>query len=180
MTLGDPTTTAPVVVNYSPQNNAPNVPLNVVLDVGYSEALSAATVNTTDVLLQDPNSQTVTATVTLHSTGTVIHLVPSAALTARTQYCFSVQNVQGTNGQAAQSQSNCFMTGGAQTTAPTVVAVSPADKLVNVPVNANISVLFSEPIDPLTVDGTTIQVTRTWPAARLRPGPCGNGRSPCR
>ena len=38
-------------------------------------------------------------------------------------------------------------------------AVSPADKLGNVPVNANIRVRFSGPIDPLTVNGTSIQVS---------------------
>ena len=40
-----------------------------------------------------------------------------------------------------------------------MVAVSPADQLPNVPVNANIRVRFSGPIDPLTVNGTTIQVS---------------------
>jgi hypothetical protein len=37
--------------------------------------------------------------------------------------------------------------------------VSPGDKLGNVPVNANIGVVFSGPIDPLTVSGTTISVS---------------------
>ena len=48
-TVGDPATTAPAVVNYSPGYYVQNVPLNTVVDVGYSEPLDATTVNTGDV-----------------------------------------------------------------------------------------------------------------------------------
>jgi hypothetical protein len=159
--VSDPNTTAPGVVNDIPINGAGNVPLNAVVEVAYNELLSAATVNGTNVTLR--NNQTnalVASTVSLDGTGMVIRLVPNAVLAVSTTYCYSVQNVQGTNGKAAQNFSACFTTGtSSQTVAPTVVAVSPADQLGNVPTNANIRVLFSGAIDPMTVNGTTIQVS---------------------
>jgi hypothetical protein len=161
-TVGDPSSTAPAVVNYSPQNGAQNVPLNAVMDIGYSEPLSASTVNGTNVVLYDPSGNPVTATVTLDATGTVIHLKPGSALAANAQYCFVASGLQGVNGLAAQSQYDyyCFTTGtSAAAAAPTVLAVSPLNNLVNVPLNADIGVEFSAPVDPLTVTGTTIQVS---------------------
>ena len=55
-TVGDPATTAPTVVNTSPGMNVPNVPLNTVIDVGYSEPLDPTTVNSSDVLLNGPTA----------------------------------------------------------------------------------------------------------------------------
>ena len=117
--------------------------------------------NTTNVVLRNnQNSTVVTSTVSLDATGTIIRLAPNAALAVSTRYCLSVTNVQGTNGKAAQNYSPCFTTGSSsQTVAPTVVAVSPMDQLGNVPTNANIRVQFSGPIDPMSVSGTTIQVS---------------------
>ena len=165
-TAGDPATTAPAVINYSPASGATNVPLNALRSIGYSEPLLASTVNTSDVFLNGPGG-TVASTVALDTTGTVVTLTPSAALTAGSQYCFYAygsndltNGLQGVNGQSSQSLGYCFTTGGTkQTTGPAITAVSPANKLVNVPVNANISLLFSAPVDPLTVNGTTVQVT---------------------
>src|SRR5262249_10506251 len=110
------------------------------------------------------NNQTTTlvaATVSVDATGQVIQLIPTAALAGSTTYCYSVvAGVLGTNGKAATTFSACFTTGTSlQTTAPTVVAVSPADQVTNVPVNANVRVVFSGAIDPLTVTGSTLQIS---------------------
>ena len=103
----------------------------------------------------------VASTIGLDATGTVIRIVPTGAMQANKTYCYYVQGgVQGTNGLAAQQLGICFTTGaGPQTAAPTVSVVSPANLLSNVPVNANIRVQFSGPVDPLTVNDSTIQVT---------------------
>ena len=161
-TLPDPAVTAPGVVNSSPLLNATNVPLNAVMEVGYSGTLDATTLNATDAYVQRNSDGTRPAvTIGLDSTGTVIRMVPSAPLAANTLYCYFVQTgVKGTNGKAAGTFGQCFTTGTSpQTTAPTVQMVSPPDLLGNVPVNANIRVLFSGPIDPLTVNSTTIQIS---------------------
>ncbi|MGI8746654.1 MAG: Ig-like domain-containing protein, partial [Bryobacteraceae bacterium] len=143
-------------------NSATGVPLNAVIEVSYSGALDPATVTATTTLLRrNSDNATIAMTPSLDSTGTVIRLTPTAALSASTGYCFFIQTgVKGTNGKPASTFNACFTTGTtAQTTAPTVAGVSPADQLANVPVNTNIRVLFSGPIDPLTVNGTTVQLS---------------------
>ena len=158
-TVGNPASTAPALVNYSPANGATGVPLNAVMDAGFSEALDPTTVVAKNVYLRSSNG-TIASTPTLNTTGTVIHLTPSAALAASTQYCFYLYNLQGVNGVAAANQYYCFTTGTAsQTTAPTVATVSPENGLAGVPLNANVGVVFSAPIDPVMVSGTTIQLS---------------------
>ena len=159
-TVSDPDTTAPGVVNDIPVNGAGNVPLNAVVEVAYNEPLNGATINTTNVYFELSNGTKLASTASLDGSGMVIRVSPTAALTASTGYCYVVQNVQGVNGKAAQNYSACFTTGtSSQTVAPTVVAVSPKDQLGNVPTNANIRVQFSGPIDPMSVNGATIQVS---------------------
>jgi large repetitive protein len=169
-TVGDPATTAPAAVTATPANGAGNVPRNTAIRIAYSEPLDPATLTlgatggaSTSVAFFGNNQNPVPATVTLDATGTVLQITPSAQLAANTQYCYYVSYysaVRGTNGLAAPALTPCFTTGTtSQTTAPTVVAVSPADTLSNVPVNTQVRVSFSGPIDPTTVTGTTIQLS---------------------
>ena len=62
-TVSNPTTTAPVIVNLSPASGASNVPLNAVVEIGYSEPLNAATVSASDVILHDSSGNAVPATI---------------------------------------------------------------------------------------------------------------------
>ena len=158
-TVTNPASTAPAVVNVSPASNATGVPLNAVVDVQYSEALTSASVVAANVYLRGPGG-TIATTITQDTTGTILHLKPSSLLAANAQYCAYVQNAQGTNGLSAQNLYYCFTAGTTSATvAPTVVTVSPANGLSGVPLNANVGVTFSAPIDPTTVSGTTIQLS---------------------
>ena len=96
-TVTNPASTAPAVVNVSPASNATGVPLNAVVDVQYSEALTSASVVAANVYLRGPGG-TIATTITQDTTGTILHLKPSSLLAANAQYCAYVQNAQGTNG----------------------------------------------------------------------------------
>ncbi len=158
-TATDPVSTPPTIVNYSPALNAINMPLNTVVDIGYSEPLASSTVNSTNVTLSGPSGK-VAVEVHQDPTGTRIIATPSAPLAASTRYCISGANLQGANGLAAPGINYCFTMGtAAQATAPAIVTVSPLDQLIGVPVNANISIAFAGPIDPLSVTEASIQVT---------------------
>src|ERR1039458_8178713 len=141
--------------------------MTAVIEIGYNETLNATTLTASNVFGR-LNGANVASTIGLDGTGTVIRIVPNAALQANKQYCYYVQaGVQGTNGLAAQQRGACFTTGaGPQTAAPTVTVVSPANQLSNVPVNANIRVQFSGAVDPLTVNDSTIQVTAAGSSQR--------------
>ena len=121
--------------------------------------IAAAGVNSTNVYLNGPSGR-VAVTLSQDQTGTRVIITPTAALVAGSQYCAYALSLQGTNGQAATGASYCFQTGSTGAiSAPAIVAVSPPDNAANVPVNANVSVEFAAPIDPVSVNGTSVQVT---------------------
>ncbi len=155
----NPTTITPAPISYSPASGATNVPLNAIVDVAFDAPLTTASLNSNNVYLYTSGAR-VPSALSLDATGTTLTLKPTAAFPANTQICLYGYSLMGTNGQQAQGFSACFTTGTASlTTTPTVLAVSPPSKLTNVPVNANISVEFSAPVDPVSVTGATIKVT---------------------
>ena len=95
--------------------------------------------------------------------GTIIQLVPNAALTANTPYFVQLTTgIQGTNGLALPfTQDPLFFTtgAGADTVVPTIVSVSPPNGSVNVGDNAQVVVVFSKPVNPLTVSGSSIKLS---------------------
>src|SRR5262249_54282787 len=143
-----------------------NVPTNVVIDVGFNETLNAATVNTTTAsLLQNLccSFPAVPSTVSLLHGGTVVQITPSAPLQPGTFYFVQINSgLQGTNGLAFPFTQNVAFFGrgaGTDTVAPTIVAVSPPNGAVNVGDNAQVRVVFSKPVNPLTVNAGSIQLT---------------------
>jgi YD repeat-containing protein len=160
----DTTAIAPSAVSVSPTGS--NVPTNVVIDVGFNETLNAATVNTSTVsLVQDVccNFPVVPSTVSLINGGTVVQIIPNAPLLANTFYFVQVNTgLQGSNGLAFPFVEDVafFGTGtGTDTVAPVILSVSPPNGSVNVGDNALVRVVFSKPINPLTVNAASIQLT---------------------
>ena len=160
-TVTDTSAVAPVVVSTSPSSGVSGIATNVVIDIGFNEALSAATVNGTNVYLTQGFSTVMPSTVSLVNGGTAIQIVPNGALAANTQYYFHVTNgVLGTNGQAYAGNFWNFTTGsGTDTVAPVIVTVSPPNGSTNVGDNIILDVQFSKAVNPVTVNGSTIQLS---------------------
>lgn len=145
------------------------VPTNVLIELGFSEALNPATVNTGTVTLFQqsccPSFPVVPITVNLLNDGTVVQITPNTPLAANTTYQIETNNnsnqqIQGSNGVPVPSIFTLFRTGaGADTISPTVTSVSPPNGSKNVGDNAVVRVMFSKPVNPLTVNGTTIQLS---------------------
>ncbi len=160
-TAVDLSTVAPSVVSTNPVNGATAVPTNVVIDIGFNELLNAGTVSSSTVTLtQGSNGPTVASTVSLLATGTVIQIVPNATLTANTVYFYQITSgVQGTNRLAVSASSASFTTGsGTDTLVPTILSSAPPNGSANVGNNPVVRVLFSKPINPLTVSASSIQL----------------------
>jgi hypothetical protein len=103
-TAGNVGAAAPLMVGSSPTNLATGIPTNVVIDVGFNQALNSATVNTSTVSLLKSGT-TIPTTVTLLSGGTTIQIVPTSVLLANTTYSCQISGgVQGTNGLAFSAQ----------------------------------------------------------------------------
>jgi len=161
-TVANTSTVAPSAVSVSPVNAATGISTKLVIEVGFNETLNPATVNSTTVTLSNGGSAVAT-TVSLIGGGSIVQVVPNAPLTANTAYIVQLTTgIQGTNGLALTNAVNItsFTTGaGPDTTVPTVLSVSPPSGSINVGDNAQVVVLFSKPINPLTVSGSSIQLT---------------------
>ncbi len=154
----DPATTTATLERAAPSGNA--VPLNPIVELEYSEALDGASLNSTSVRLLLQGSQSVPVTRTLRD-GRFIRLTPLEPLTASQSYYVQVTGVLDAQGQPVSPTFYfAFSTGTAiDATAPTVTAVAPPGGSTEIGTNALIRVRFSEPINPLTVSGTTIAVS---------------------
>jgi RHS repeat-associated protein len=159
ITAVDTSTLAPAVVSTNP-GNVNGVPTNVVIDIGFNQPLDPATVNTSTVVLHDSNP--VPSTVSLLNGGTIVQVVPAAPLAPNASYVVQLTTgLHGTNGIALPQMQNSpwFSTGaGPDTVAPTIVALSPPNGATNVGDNAYVHLVFSKPVNPLTVNGSTIQL----------------------
>ncbi len=153
-------TIAPTVVNTSPPSGANSVPTNAGIDFGFNEALDPATISPSTVLCYQ-NSAWIQGAVSLAGGGTVLQVVPRLPLQPNTSTTCQVStDVQGLNGLAATASSLSFTTGsGPDSVIPTILTVSPPNGSVNVGDNANVRVVFSKAIDPLTINASTVQLS---------------------
>ncbi|HEV2990986.1 MAG TPA: Ig-like domain-containing protein [Candidatus Angelobacter sp.] len=168
-TVADTSAVPPAVINQSPSRatffNPVFTPRNVVLEVQYNEPLNPTTVNTNSVVLQSLNTgQFVAGTVSLDPSGTLVRFVPTAPLASNGIYSFqTTTDIQGINGlPEGFNFNNSFTfttTDQIDNVPPVVTSMSPPDGSVAVPVNADIHVKFSEPINPLTATAASIQVS---------------------
>jgi hypothetical protein len=147
-------------VSSSPANAALNVPTNVVIDMAFNESLNPTTLTATTVLCYQ-NSTWFQSDVTLVNGGTVVQVLPRLPLPANSFVSCQVSTtLQGTNGVPSLGGGVQFTTGsGPDTVVPTIVAFSPPNGSTNVGDNASVRLLFSEPINPLTVNSSTIQIS---------------------
>ena len=122
----------------------------------------ASTINTTNIYLYDYSVGYVTPqSVQLDSTGQTILITPPAgSLNAGDTYAVWTSGVTNTQGVAAPS-ANLYFTAGASidTVAPTVTSIAPPNGWPNIGTNAGLRVVFSKAVNPITVTGSTIQLS---------------------
>ena len=83
-----PDTVPPTVISRSPGSGAANVPVNSPVTIGFSEIMSAASINSTTVALRTSGGTLVPATVSY--SGSTASLLPSAALASSQGYTVTV------------------------------------------------------------------------------------------
>ncbi|MEW6215404.1 MAG: Ig-like domain-containing protein, partial [Nitrospirota bacterium] len=156
-------TTPPQVVKISPAMGATGVPVNVVVTIQFSEALDATTVDGQSIVVT-AGGIPVEGKITLEQGNTVVRFIPANLyyFNPNTFYevtvTTAVRDTAGNN--MALPYNSSFTTGSDTDTAiPTVVSVNPANWSSNVPVDTNISVTFSEPINPVTINRANFRVS---------------------
>ncbi|MHB1249166.1 MAG: ice-binding family protein [Polaromonas sp.] len=151
-----PTVTATVPAAQSPA--VTGVAINRKITATFSEAMDPATLATpaTTFTLTGPGATPVPGTVTY--IGTTALFTPASLLAASTTFTATITTgAKNLAGIALASNFVWSFTTGTttDTTAPTVTSTVPVDLATGVPVNQEITAIFSEPMDPFSITSTT-------------------------
>ena len=140
-------------------NGQTNMGTNFVPAVQYTKAINPIDINTSTLLLYDNDSgKYVHGTVTVAANGLSAKFTPQIALFPNTTYRLHQSSADyDADGNYLNGIDAYFTTGaGSDTTAPTVTSVSPANTATGVPLNAQIVVDFSAPINPNNTNVITV------------------------
>ena len=142
---------APTVTGVA--NQVDGVAPNRAIGVVFSEAMNPSTINANTFYIQG-----VAGAVSYDATSRIATLKPNQSLAATTKYTAVVTTGATSLAGApmAQSYTFSFTTRATVDTSPVVVmSTTPADGATCVDVNTKISVIFSEGVDPSTIDGAS-------------------------
>jgi hypothetical protein len=153
-------TDAPAVSSTGIANAATGVPVNLKIAAFFSEAMTPTTINAASFTLTQGTTP-VAGTVTY--VGGAATFNPSAALAANTAYTAAISTAaKDLAGNAiASAYAWSFTTGaGPLSASPTVSQTAPPGAAVNIALNGQIAVIFSETMDPATVNAAnfTLQI----------------------
>ncbi|MCU1270463.1 MAG: hypothetical protein JWN74_1757, partial [Acidobacteriaceae bacterium] len=149
---------APTVLSASPPNVSVGVCSNSVVTATFSEAMNAASVNSSTFTV----SPGVTGTITHDASDTIFTFTPSSPLAISTIYTATITTgVRDLFGNALAGDFVWRFTTAANgcNPPPTVLSVSPPNASVGLCPNTIVTAIFSEAMDPSSIDGTTFTLT---------------------
>jgi large repetitive protein len=152
-------TTAPQVTSVDPPNNTFGVGVNVTPHLTFSEPVNELTIPAALNLYYENFNLIIPAKVTVSADRLSATLTPNAPLLPNTLYYFyltSYTDIAGNNGYGSYTYFYTGSTG--DTGATTVSSITPKDTQTGVPVNARITVVMSDDIDPTSVSNGSITV----------------------
>lgn len=152
--------TAPTVTFTAPANGATGAATNSKIAATFSKAMDPLTINTTTFTVTGPGgivSGAVTYVGLIATFTPAGNLAPNATYTAT--ITTGVMDLTFPGNALAANYTWSFTTGaGADTAAPTVTLVNPANLATDVPVNKTIAATFSKGMDPATITNITFTV----------------------
>jgi len=156
-----PDRTAPTVISTIPLANATNVPFNTLVSANFSEAMNPLTITTANFKLACPSGVAVVGTVAYAVSGNVATFTPLTPLPAGTTCTATIGT--GVTDVAGNPMANAFAWNFSTGTAgdvipPTIVSTFPVSNASNVPLSVFITTVFSEPMDPLTINTATMKL----------------------
>jgi hypothetical protein len=146
---------APLVIYTDPVNAATGVVLNKKISATFSEAMNASTLNGVTFTLKQGTTP-ITGIVTY--SGTTALFSPSADFVANTVYTATITT--GAKDLAGNALANnyvwSFTTGStSDVVRPTVIATDPVNAATGVALTKKLAAMFSEAMNPLTINATT-------------------------
>ncbi len=155
--------TPPSIVSRSPTNGATNVPINTNATVTFNEPMDSATINAFNITLTPTaGGAAIAATVTCtNSPCTTAMLDPTPTLANNTSYTLTVTTeVKDRAGNRLAATPPTTFTTAQDTTSPTVISRTPT-AATGVADSVNVTFTFSEDMDPVTINGTTVTLNVT-------------------
>jgi len=156
-----PDVTPPTVVGFNPTNGTINVSVNGTVTVTFSEAMNAATINTSNLILLKNGVNRVNETVSYNAATRTATITPTDPLLYSTSYTIylngggvGVQDLAGNT--IATNVISTFTTVAPDTTPPSVSAVTPSNSAANVATTSAVTITFSEAVNPATVNAANI------------------------
>ncbi len=151
---------APQVVEVTPADGATEVDPATSVGISFSEPIDPASVTAASVTLT--NGGPVPASLAFSADNSLVTLTPTdGALQSGTNFSITVLTTvtdAADNGLTATFTSG-FTTVSQDDTPPQVATTSPVDGATGVSITSPIQVIFSEPVEPASVDDMTIQVS---------------------
>lgn len=156
---GTADTTPPQVTSTTPVSDALDVDVNTSLTAAFDEDLTGSTANSVTFTVYDGTTN-ISGVISYNSSTKVVTFVPAVALAYSTTYTATlttgVQDLAG-NGLASDYQWS-FTTApeGVDVVLPEVSSVTPPNSSTDVSTSTTVIAVFSEPMDPDTISGTTV------------------------
>ena len=165
-TAGD--LTAPTVVSTVPADLATGVATNATISATFSEPMDPATINTTTFTVRPTSTGiNIAGTVSYNASTNTATFTPTAPLAGGTAYTATVTTGarDAAGNPMGANKTWTFVT--ADVVAPTVTGVVPAGGATGVQLSTTIRVTFSEPMNPATINGTTVTLRPTSSATPI-------------
>jgi methionine-rich copper-binding protein CopC len=153
--------TAPTISSTSPSSGATTISISANITVTFSEEIDSSTINTSNITVQDSNGNVVKGVVSYSNR--VATFNPISDLSYFTTYTVLVGiGVRDTSGNYIASLPNTswsFTTeANNDTSAPTISYSSPSSGATNISATTDITITFSEDMDPSTINTTNISM----------------------
>ena len=149
-------TTAPSVTSVSPVGGAVNVPVNPVVYTHFTEALDPTQLGN---ITLTPAAAGATAFVS--GDYSTVTFTPSGSLATSTAYTINVTGFADVNGNSMAAYAGSVFTTGATATPDTThgsITATPTSGATNVPVNTQVVLTLTKPVNPVTVNSTSFGV----------------------
>jgi ketosteroid isomerase-like protein len=150
------TTAAPAsVISTAPANGAVAVPANTVVSAMFSEAMNAATINAATFTLAGPGAAPVAGNVAY--AGTTATFTPTAALAAGTLYTATITT--GARDPGGVGLAANYVWTFSTIPSPSIISTVPVNGAMAIAVNTPISAMFSQAMNPATINTATFTLT---------------------
>ena len=158
-------TTAPTVTAVSPVNGDTGVAPNPLIQAVMSKPMDQTSVGQSIQVAPAAGGAAIAGSTSLSYDDITLAFTPAngALLAPNTMYSVTVSGAKDVDGNVMSPYSWSFTTSSSTVgdTTQGTVTISPADGTTNVATNATVSLAFSKPVDPLTVNSQSFNVTDT-------------------